>query len=68
MLKYFVLVVFVLFEFPFLIAQQPEIKSMEVYASDNHLALPVVTMENKLIIEFDVQSDRTLFNYHIPFL
>ena len=57
MIKYFVLIVFVLFKFPFLIAQQPEIKSVEVYISDNHLALPVVTVENKLIIEFDVQSD-----------
>ena len=38
-------------------AQQIQIKSLEVYSSDDRLALPVITPETKLIIEFDVKSE-----------
>ena len=35
------------------------IKSLNVYTTDNQTALPVVTKENRLVIEFDVQGDFT---------
>ncbi|MFI5237422.1 MAG: type IX secretion system plug protein domain-containing protein [Ignavibacteriales bacterium] len=34
-----------------------EIKSLNVYTTDNQTSLPVLTNRNKLVIEFDVQGD-----------
>ena len=56
MLKYFVLFLLLL-HLPCVNAQEIQIKSLEIYTTDNRLALPVVTLNNKLVIEFDVQSD-----------
>ena len=33
------------------------VKSLNVYTTDNLTSLPVVTIDNKLVIEFDVQGD-----------
>ena len=33
------------------------VKSLNVYTTDNPTSLPVVTIDNKLVIEFDVQGD-----------
>ena len=35
------------------------IKSLNVYTTDNQTSLPVITKDNKLVIEFDVQGDFT---------
>ena len=40
-----------------LYSQDFEVKSLNVYTSDNQTALPVVTKDNRLVIEFDVQGD-----------
>jgi hypothetical protein len=57
LLKYYILVLLLIFNVVYLNAQEVEIKSMEVYTTDERLALPVVTGDNKLIIEFDVKSE-----------
>lgn len=54
---YFLLVTFLVLTPPDLTAQSIEIKSMEVYTTDERLELPVVTENNKLIIEFDIESE-----------
>ncbi len=33
------------------------VKSLNVYTTNNEIALPVLTGNNKLVIEFDVQGD-----------
>ena len=38
-------------------AQDFVVKSLNVYTSDDQTALPVVTKDNRLVIEFDVQGD-----------
>ena len=40
-------------------SQEQIIKSLNVYTSNNEIALPVLTGDNKLVIEFDIQSDFT---------
>jgi hypothetical protein len=54
---YFLLITFLLFTPLALTAQSIEIKSLEIYTTDERLALPVVTRDNKLVIEFDVKSE-----------
>lgn len=39
------------------LAQEFVVKSLNAYTTDNKLSFPVVTNDNKLIIEFDVQGD-----------
>lgn len=56
-MKYFCFLLFYLSSFSFVIAEDIEIKSLEVYTTDNRLALPVLLGNNKLAIEFDVKSD-----------
>jgi hypothetical protein len=34
-----------------------EVKSLNVYTTDNETSLPVITIDNKLVIEFDVQGE-----------
>jgi len=55
--KYSFLWVIIFVNISFVNAQQIQIKSLEVYSSDDHLALPVITPKNKLVIEFDVESE-----------
>jgi hypothetical protein len=38
-------------------AQSIEIKSLEVYTTDERLALPVVSKDNRVVIEFDIKSE-----------
>jgi len=54
---YFLLIAFLLFTPLDLTAQSIEIKSIEIYTTTERLALPVVTRDNKLVIEFDVKSE-----------
>ncbi len=54
---YFLLISFLLFIPHDLTAQSIEIKSIEIYTTTERLALPVVTRDNKLVIEFDVKSE-----------
>lgn len=56
MVKYFMMLI-LLFYFTVVAAQNLQIKSMEVYTSGNRLSLPVIKNGEKLIVEFDVQSD-----------
>lgn len=42
-----------------LYAQDFDVKSLDVYTTDNQTSLPVVTKDNRLVIEFDVQGDFT---------
>lgn len=46
-----------LFLLPEINAQDVQIKSLEVYTSAERLALPVLTNDEKLIVEFDVKSN-----------
>lgn len=39
------------------LTQDFEVKSLNVYTTDNKTSLPVVTGNNKLVIEFDVQAE-----------
>lgn len=57
MYKYSFLWVIIFVNISFVNAQQIQIKSLEVYSSDDRLALPVITPKNKLVIEFDVESE-----------
>ena len=54
---YFLLLTFLLITALELAAQSIEIKSLEIYTANERLALPVVTSDNKLVIEFDVKSE-----------
>jgi len=56
-LKYLSLMLFVLAFSAVVHSQEIKIKSLEVYPGGDRLSLPVITSDNKLIIEFDVQSD-----------
>jgi len=38
-------------------AQDFIVKSLNIYTTDNEIAVPVVTGGNKLVIEFDVQAE-----------
>ena len=57
MFKYSFLWVIIFVNISFVNAQQIQIKSLEVYSSDDRLALPVIMQKNKLVIEFDVNSE-----------
>lgn len=54
----FLLVVVFLFSYS-VFSQELIVKSLNVYTSNNEIALPVFTGDNKLVIEFDVQSEFT---------
>ena len=54
---YFLLSFFLLFIPSTATGQNIEIKSLEIYTTEARLALPVLTKNNKLIIEFDVKSE-----------
>ena len=57
-MKSFGLILIVLFVFyTNLFPQDFVVKSLNVYTTDNLTSLPVVTIDNKLVIEFDVQGD-----------
>lgn len=56
-MKYLSLMLFVLAFSAVVHSQEIKIKSLEVYPGGDRLSLPVITSDNKLIIEFDVQSD-----------
>ena len=43
----------------FIFSQEMIVKSLKVYTTENEIALPVLTGGNKLVIEFDVQSEFT---------
>jgi len=55
--KYSILWLLIFVNISFVNAQQIQIKSLEIYSSDDRLALPVITHKNKLVIEFDVKSE-----------
>jgi len=38
-------------------AQEIQVKSLVTYTTDDRFALPVLTGENKLVVEFDIKSD-----------
>ena len=57
MFKYSILWLLIFVNISFVNAQQIQIKSLEIYSSDDRLALPVITHKNKLVIEFDVKSE-----------
>ncbi|UCH65593.1 MAG: DUF5103 domain-containing protein [Ignavibacterium sp.] len=54
---YFILLTFLIITSLELTAQSIEIKSLEIYTTENRLELPVVTKDNRLVIEFDVKSE-----------
>ncbi len=56
MLKYFLLSV-LLTGYNCVYTQDIQIKSLVTYTTDDRLALPVLTGENKLVVEFDIKSD-----------
>ena len=57
-MKSFGLILIVLFVFyTNLFPQDFVVKSLNVYTTDNLTSLPVVTIDNKLVIEFDVQGE-----------
>ncbi len=56
MLKYFVLLL-LLTGYNYVYTQDIQIKSLVTYTTDDRLALPVLTGENKFVIEFDIVSD-----------
>ncbi|MGB5849641.1 MAG: hypothetical protein WBH40_14200, partial [Ignavibacteriaceae bacterium] len=56
MLKYFALLL-LLTGYDSIYTQDIQIKSLAIYTTDDRLALPVLTSENKFIVEFDVLSD-----------
>jgi len=41
----------------FIFSQEIIVKSLDVYTNNNEIALPVLTGDNKLVIEFDVQAE-----------
>ena len=53
----FLLLTFLIVSPTELAAQNIEIRSLEIYTTDIRLALPVVTKDNRLVIEFDVKSE-----------
>jgi len=55
--KYSFLWVIIFVNISFVNAQKIQVKSLEIYSSDDRLALPVITHKNKLVIEFDVKSE-----------
>ena len=57
MFKYSFLWVIIFVNISFVNAQKIQVKSLEIYSSDDRLALPVITHKNKLVIEFDVKSE-----------
>ena len=57
MIKLFFFLLFCGSFFSFAQAEDIQIKSLEVYTTDNRLALPVLLGDNKLAIEFDVKSN-----------
>ncbi|MGB5894502.1 MAG: hypothetical protein WBG58_10010 [Ignavibacteriaceae bacterium] len=56
MLKYFALLL-LLTGYDSIYTQDIQIKSLATYTTDDRLAIPVLTSENKFIVEFDVLSD-----------
>lgn len=56
MLKYFVFLLLLIGHIC-VFAQDIQIKSLVSYSSDDRFALPVLTGENKLVIEFDIKSE-----------
>jgi hypothetical protein len=54
---FLLLLIYLLFTPLELSSQSIEIKSIEIYTTNARLALPVVTKENRLVIEFDVKSE-----------
>jgi hypothetical protein len=56
LLKYFALLL-LLTGYDSIYTQDIQIKSLAIYTTDDRLALPVLTSENKFIVEFDVLSD-----------
>jgi hypothetical protein len=56
LIKYFSLLL-LLTAYNYVYTQDIEIKSLVTYTTDERLALPVLTGENKFVVEFDVKSD-----------
>ncbi|RKY94365.1 MAG: hypothetical protein DRQ13_08335, partial [Ignavibacteriae bacterium] len=56
LLKYFVLLL-LLTGYNYVYTQDIQIKSLVTYTTDDRLALPVLTGENELVVEFDIKSD-----------
>jgi len=56
LLKYFLLLL-LLTGYDYVYSQDLQIKSLVTYTTDDRLALPVLTGEDKFVVEFDVKSD-----------
>jgi hypothetical protein len=57
LLKYVAFFLFIFLNFSNINAQEIKLKSLVTYTTNDRFALPVLTGENKLVVEFDVESE-----------